>query len=108
MVDQFTRECVCLEADRAMTGMQVAQALQRAKAERGRLPASITVDNGSEFSSRALEAWVMGQRRTVVSLWSARDPHEIRGIGLLSPASAVHHPAKQTIPRSNTRLAIAR
>ena len=43
-----------------MTGMQVAQALQRAKAERGRLPASITVDNGSEFSSRALEAWVMG------------------------------------------------
>jgi len=24
------------------------------------LPASITVDNGSEFSSRVLEAWVMG------------------------------------------------
>jgi transposase InsO family protein len=60
VVDQFTRECVCLEADRAMTGMQVAQALERAKAERGRLPGSITVDNGSEFSSRALEAWVMG------------------------------------------------
>ena len=60
VVDQFTRECVCLEADRAMTGMKVAQALERAKAERGSLPVSITVDNGSEFSSRALEAWVMG------------------------------------------------
>ncbi len=60
VVDQFTRECVCLEADRAMTGMKVAQALEQAKAERGRLPGSITVDNGSEFSSRALEAWVMG------------------------------------------------
>ena len=59
VVDQFTRECVCLEADRAMTGMKVAQALERAKAERGGLPSSITVDNGSEFSSRALEAWVM-------------------------------------------------
>jgi putative transposase len=59
VVDQFTGECVCLEADRAMTGMKVAQALEQAKAERGRLPGSITVDNGSEFSSRALEAWVM-------------------------------------------------
>jgi putative transposase len=60
VVDQFTRECVCLEAHGAMTGMKVAQALQRAKAERGSLPASITVDNGSEFCSRTLEAWVMG------------------------------------------------
>ena len=59
VVDQFTRECVCLEADRAMTGMTVAQALERAKVERGKLPASITVDNGTEFCSRALEAWVM-------------------------------------------------
>jgi putative transposase len=60
MVDQFTRECVCLEADRVMTGMKVAQALERAKTERGSMPASITVDNGTEFCSRALEAWVMG------------------------------------------------
>ena len=59
MVDQFTRECVCLEADRSMSGMKVAQALERAKQERGSLPESITVDNGSEFCSRALEAWAM-------------------------------------------------
>jgi hypothetical protein len=26
VVGQFTRECVCLEADRAMTGMKVEQA----------------------------------------------------------------------------------
>ena len=43
VVDQFTRECVCLQADRAMTGMHVAQALERAKLERRKLPASITV-----------------------------------------------------------------
>jgi len=45
VVDQFTRECVCLEADRGMTGMKVAQALERVKVEQGSLPASITVDN---------------------------------------------------------------
>ncbi len=43
-----------------MTGMKVAQALEHAKRERGSLPESITVDNGSEFCSRALEAWAMG------------------------------------------------
>ena len=60
VVDQFTRECVKLEADRSMTGMKVVQALERAQQERGSLPKSITVDNGSEFCSRALEAWAMG------------------------------------------------
>jgi hypothetical protein len=35
-----------------MTGMKVAQALERAKQERGSLPESITVDNGSELCSR--------------------------------------------------------
>jgi len=59
VVDQYTRECICLEADRAITGMTVAQALERVKVERGSLPTSITVDNGTEFCSRALEAWVM-------------------------------------------------
>jgi putative transposase len=43
-----------------MTGTKVGRALERAKAEPGSLPASITVDNGTEFCSRGLEAWVMG------------------------------------------------
>lgn len=59
VVDQFTRECVGLEADRSMTGRKVSEVLDRAKQERGGLPESITVDNGSEFSGRALEAWAM-------------------------------------------------
>jgi len=59
VIDQFTRECIALEVDRSMTGMKVAQALERVKEERGSLPESITVDNGSEFCSRALEAWAM-------------------------------------------------
>lgn len=59
IVDQFTRECVGLEADRSMTGKKVAEVLERAQRERGFLPESITVDNGSEFSGRALEAWAI-------------------------------------------------
>ena len=58
-VDQFTRECVWLEADRSMTGIKVVQALEKARGERGSLPKSITVDNGGEFCSRALEAGVI-------------------------------------------------
>ena len=59
IIDQFTRECVALEADRSMTGKKVAEALERAQQERDSLPESITVDNGSEFSGRALEAWAI-------------------------------------------------
>ena len=59
VVDQFTRECVALEADRSMTGKKVAEVLEHAQQERGSLPESITVDNGSEFSGRALEAWAI-------------------------------------------------
>lgn len=59
VVDQFTRECVALEADRSMTGRKVAEVLEGARVERGALPETITVDNGSEFSGRALEAWAM-------------------------------------------------
>jgi putative transposase len=56
VVDQVTRECVALETDRSMTGTKVAQALEDTKQS---LPESITVDNGSECCSRALEAWAM-------------------------------------------------
>jgi len=59
VVDQFTRECVGLEAERSMTGKKVAEVLENVKPERGCLPESITVDNGGEFSGRALEAWAI-------------------------------------------------
>jgi putative transposase len=61
MVDQFTRECVCLQADRAMSSAKVVEALTVAIGEYDRAPESITVDNGSEFTGRALEAWAMAE-----------------------------------------------
>jgi len=56
VIDQFTRECLALLADRALNGRRVALALSQLVAERG-TPESITADNGSEFASKAMDAW---------------------------------------------------
>jgi putative transposase len=56
IVDQFSRECPLLEADQSLTAPKVIACLERLKASRG-LPQAITVDNGTEFYSRAMDAW---------------------------------------------------
>jgi len=56
VIDQFTRECLCLLPDQSLTGGKVAQALELVVGQRG-APRSITVDNGSEFASRVMDAW---------------------------------------------------
>jgi putative transposase len=56
VIDQFTRECLTLVADGALNGHRVALALSQVVAARG-VPESITVDNGSEFASKAMDAW---------------------------------------------------
>ena len=56
VVDQFTRECVLLLADNSLTGNKVALGLSQVVAERG-APISIMVDNGTEFASKAMDAW---------------------------------------------------
>ncbi len=55
-VDQCSRECPLLEAGRALTGQAVVESLEQLAYFR-RLPESITVDNGAEFCSRAVDAW---------------------------------------------------
>jgi putative transposase len=56
IVDQYTRECLCIYADRSQTGRKVAEQLERVMAVRG-APESITSDNGSEFTGRAMDNW---------------------------------------------------
>jgi hypothetical protein len=63
IVDQFTRECIALSVDRSMSSAKVAEALTAAVDEYGSAPESITVDNGTEFTGRALEIWT--QERSV-------------------------------------------
>jgi putative transposase len=56
IIDQFTRERPLLWADVSLSGLKVVACLERLARIRG-LPQSITVDNGAEFCSRALDAW---------------------------------------------------
>ena len=56
VVDQFTRECLVLHADNTLSGEKVAMALDKVVALGG-APESITVDNGTEFTSKALDLW---------------------------------------------------
>ena len=56
VVDLYTRECLALFADRSISGAKVGAVLDGVVNLRG-APQSITVDNGTEFTSRAMEAW---------------------------------------------------
>lgn len=55
-VDVFTRECHCIEADTSITATWVTKILDQLGWKHG-LPKVITVDNGPEFISRALDRW---------------------------------------------------
>jgi putative transposase len=56
VVDQYSRQSPVLEPAFAHSGRSVATALERVVARLG-TPASITVDHGTEFMSKALEEW---------------------------------------------------
>ena len=56
VVDHFTRESPVIEVDLSLPGARVAQVLDRVGGHRG-LPRSIRLDNGPEFTGRALDEW---------------------------------------------------
>ena len=64
VLDVHTRECVALVAARCFRGEDVAQVLREAGDEPG-LPSAIQVDNGTEFTSRALDHWAYWNRVTL-------------------------------------------
>ena len=56
MVDNWSRESVLLETGFRLTGEHVVRALVQVAKTRP-LPRSITVDHGTEFTSKALDQW---------------------------------------------------
>ncbi len=56
VVDDYSRECLCLVADTSISGMRVARELGAVIAQRGK-PAMIVSDNGTEFTSQAILRW---------------------------------------------------
>ena len=57
LVDVCTRECVALHVAKQFRGTDIAQLLSLAGTERGGLPAVVQCDNGTEFTSTALDHW---------------------------------------------------
>jgi len=56
IVDNFTRESPAIEVDQRLGGHRVVEILRKLKEERG-LPKTIRVDQGPEFTSKALDQW---------------------------------------------------
>ena len=56
VIDKWHRQCVALEADFALTGQSVVDALNKIAGARP-LPYAITVDHGTEFTSKVLDEW---------------------------------------------------
>ena len=56
VIDVFTRECLALVADTSIGGSRVARVLDELVATRSN-PGVIMVDNGPEFSGKAMDAW---------------------------------------------------
>jgi putative transposase len=56
VIDKWHRQCVALEADYALTGQSVVNAMNEIARSR-QLPYAITVDHGTEFTSKVLDEW---------------------------------------------------
>lgn len=61
IVDNFSRECPAIEVDTSLGGRRVARVLERL-AERHGAPEVITVDNGTEFDSKAMDEWAFKRK----------------------------------------------
>ena len=61
-IDVHTWECLALVPARSFSGADVAEILSAVGVERGTLPQRIKVDNGTEFTSKALDAWAYWNR----------------------------------------------
>jgi putative transposase len=56
LVDLYTREALTIDVDQSLPGARVVRALDAVAAVRA-APAFIVIDNGTEFTSRVLDAW---------------------------------------------------
>ena len=56
VIDKWHRQCVALHADFALTGQSVVDAMNEIALGR-ELPYAITVDHGTEFTSKTIDEW---------------------------------------------------
>jgi len=62
--DAYTREMLAIEVDTALPALRVVRVLDQLRHERG-VPLRIIIDNGTEFTSRALDQWAYQNKVTL-------------------------------------------
>jgi transposase InsO family protein len=60
IVDEYTRECLALEARRGMTAEDIRTILAEVAARRGGPPCRMRSDNGPEFVAEVVKSWLEG------------------------------------------------
>jgi putative transposase len=58
LVDEYTRECLALEARRSMTAEEIRVILAEVAARRGGPPHRVRSDNGPEFAAEVVRSWL--------------------------------------------------
>jgi len=58
LIDEYTRECLALEARRGMTAEEIRVILAEVAARRGGPPHRVRSDNGPEFAADAVRSWL--------------------------------------------------
>jgi putative transposase len=62
--DAYTRELLAIEVDTSLPALRVVRVLEKLRVERG-LPVRIVIDNGTEFTSKALDRWAYENKVTL-------------------------------------------
>jgi transposase InsO family protein len=60
LVDEYTRECLALEARRGMTAEEIRVILAEVATRRGGPPRRVRSDNGPEFAAEVVRGWLEG------------------------------------------------
>jgi putative transposase len=60
LIDEYTRECLVLEARRGMTAEEISVILAEVAVRRGGPPHRVRSDNGPEFAAEVVRGWLEG------------------------------------------------
>ena len=80
LVDEYTRECLALEARRGMTAEEIRVILAEVATRRGGPPHRVRSDNGPEFAAEVVRSWLEGTGSGAVRRAGQPVAERLRGV----------------------------
>lgn len=65
VVDNYSRQCLSIRVGQSLKGIDVVEALEYLKQEKGLVPQRVQTDNGSEFISKEVDRWAYDNKVTM-------------------------------------------